>query len=182
MEILTIGHSTKTSSDFIELVRMHGVELIVDVRTVPRSGHNPQFNQDALMPVLAEIDVEYAHMKGLGGFRKPRPDSVNTAWHEESFRGFADYMETSEFEDNLKRLLDMAERKRTAIMCAEAVPWRCHRALISDALVARGVRVRHIIEKTQTSEHYLTPWARVEQGRVSYPGEGKAGDGHKGSK
>lgn len=174
MEILTIGHSTRTIDEFVDLLHMHGVELLVDIRTVPKSRHNPQYNTDVLPNSLGDANIEYVHMKGLGGFRKPQPNSVNSAWNVESFRGFADYMLSNDFEDNLNRLIDLAREKCVALMCAEAVPWRCHRSLISDALVARGVRVWHILGKTRTSEHHLTAWARVKDGRVFYPAEDEA--------
>ena len=169
--MFTAGHSTRPIADFLELLRAHGVRLLVDVRTVPRSRHNPQFNQDALRTALRGARIGYRHMKGLGGLRHPRKDSPNGAWRNASFRGFADYMQTEEFEENLERLIELAEKRQTAIMCAEAVPWRCHRSLIGDALLARGVGVEELSSLTSTRAHRMTPWARVRGKRVWYPAE-----------
>lgn len=167
--MLTVGHSNRTLAEFLEMLRAHSVELLVDVRTVPRSRHNPQFNLENLPAPLAAAGIGYAHMPGLGGLRHPRRDSPNTAWRNLSFRGYADYMQTPEFEHNLARLLDLDAGKRVAIMCAESVPWRCHRSLIADALAARGVAVRHIMSASQAVAHRLTPFGRVEGNRVIYP-------------
>ncbi len=167
--IFTIGHSTCSLEEFIGLLRAHGVTLLADVRTVPRSRRNPQFNRETLPGALAAAGIGYRHLPGLGGLRRPRPDSRNLAWESESFRGFADYMGTPEFEGALDELLELARRERVAIMCAEAVPWRCHRSLIADALVARGVRVEHILGPARRQPHALTRFARVEGGRVVYP-------------
>jgi len=151
------------------MLRAHGVERLVDVRTVPRSRHNPQFNLDALPASLAEAGIEHRHMPGLGGLRHARKDSRNTGWKNASFRGYADYMETPEFEENLRALMGLDADKRTAIMCAESVPWRCHRSLIADALTARGIAVAHIMSATKANPHKLTSFARVEGERVRYP-------------
>ena len=167
--VLTIGHSTRTAEEFIRLLKAHGVERLVDVRTVPRSRHNPQFNRDQLSPAMHRSRIHYRYMPGLGGFRHARRDSTNTAWHNASFRGFADYMETPEFRSNLEDLIELAKRERIAVMCAEAVPWRCHRSMIGDALLARGIRVEEITSRTRTQPHTLTPWAVVGRKRVSYP-------------
>lgn len=167
--ILTIGHSTRPLKEFITLLQAHGVTLLIDVRTVPRSRRNPQFNRENLPASLAAAGVGYWHLPGLGGLRRPRPDSRNLAWENEGFRGFADYMGTPEFEAALDELLELARRERVAIMCAEAVPWRCHRSLIADALVARGVAVEHILGPARRQPHTLTRFARVEGGRVVYP-------------
>ncbi len=167
-EVLTIGHSTRSLEELVELLRANEVTVLVDIRTVPRSRHNPQFNRESLPTPLTEAGIEYRHMGGLGGLRKAKPDSRNTAWRNESFRGFADYMETSDFETALDYLIALAGEGRTAIMCAEAVPWRCHRAMISDALVAHGVRVSHVVGTGRTQLHEPTGWARVIDGRVSY--------------
>lgn len=167
--ILTIGHSTRPLEEFIALLRAHGVTLLADVRTVPRSRRNPQFNRETLPTALAAAGIGYQHMAGLGGLRRPRPDSMNLAWVNEGFRGFADYMGTPQFAAALGELLGLARREQVAIMCAEAVPWRCHRSLIADALVARGVTVEHILGLTRRQPHTLTRFARVEGGRVSYP-------------
>ena len=169
--MFTAGHSTRPIADFLELLRAHGVRLLVDVRTVPRSRHNPQFNQDALRTALRGARIGYRHMKGLGGLRHPRKDSPNGAWRNASFRGFADYMQTAEFEENLERLIELARARQTAIMCAEAVPWRCHRSLIGDALVARRIGVEELSSLRSTRAHTMTPWARVRGRRVTYPAE-----------
>jgi uncharacterized protein (DUF488 family) len=169
--VFTVGHSTRTSQEFLSLLRAHGVRLLVDVRTVPRSRHNPQFNQDALRAVLRRARIGYRHMKGLGGLRHPRKDSPNGAWRNASFRGFADYMQTAEFGENLKKLMPLARRRPAAIMCAEAVPWRCHRSLIADALLVRRFQVEELSSLSSTREHKLTPWAKVRGKRILYPPE-----------
>jgi uncharacterized protein (DUF488 family) len=169
--VLTIGHSTRPLGTFVELLQAHGVTLLADVRTVPRSRHNPQFNQDSLPESLKAAGIEYVHIPGLGGLRHARRDSVNTGWRNEGFRGYANYMQTPEFEKSLEKLIDQARRRRVAIMCAEAVPWRCHRSLIADALTARGVQVEHISSTSPPKPHALTPFARVEGMRVTYPSE-----------
>jgi uncharacterized protein (DUF488 family) len=167
--VLTIGHSNRSIEEFVAMLRAHGVERLVDVRTVPRSRHNPQFNLDALPGSLAEAGIEHRHMPGLGGLRHARKDSRNTGWKNASFRGYADYMETPEFEANLRALIELGAEKRTAIMCAESVPWRCHRSLIADALTARGMAVSHIMSATKANPHKMTSFARVEGERVRYP-------------
>jgi Protein of unknown function, DUF488 len=174
LPILTIGHSTHPIEKFIELLRQHGVERLVDIRTIPRSRHNPQFNSAALAKSVEDGGIGYVHLKELGGLRRPRVDSTNTGWRNAGFRGYADYMQTAEFEEALRRLLDLCEDKRCAAMCAEAVPWRCHRSLLADALVARGIPVEHILSGSQREVHSLTPFARIEDGRVTYP-KAKAG-------
>jgi uncharacterized protein (DUF488 family) len=158
----------------VRLLKAHGVQRVIDVRTIPRSGHNPQFNRDQLSPALHRARIHYKHMAGLGGLRHPRPDSINTGWRNASFRGYADYMQTPEFDENLHRCLDLAKRERVVLMCAEAVPWRCHRALIADALLARGIAVNEITSGVRARPHVLTPWARVKGTRVTYPAEGDA--------
>lgn len=167
--IFTIGHSTRPLEEFIGLLRAHGVTRLVDVRTVPRSRHNPQFNRDTLPEILAAAGIGYTHMAGLGGLRHARADSVNMAWRTEGFRGFADYMQTDEFAGNIEKLMEFGKHDRIAFMCAEAVPWRCHRSLIADALVARGLKVVHIIGKTSIIVHELTTFARIDGFRVTYP-------------
>lgn len=167
--ILTIGHSTRTLELFIRMLKAHEVTKVVDIRTVPRSRHNPQFNKETLADELKAAGIEYVHMPGVGGLRHPRPDSPNTGWKNSSFRGFADYMQTQEFEDNLKTLINLAGQERCALMCAEAVPWRCHRSLIADALAIRGIRVEHIMSLSSTQPHKLTPFASVEGLRITYP-------------
>jgi len=169
--IWTVGHSTRPIGEFVELLEAHGIRQLVDVRTVPRSRHNPQFNQDCLPDSLQSAGICYVHMPGLGGLRHARRDSLNTAWRNASFRGYADYMQTPEFDQALEELIRLGQERPTAIMCAEAVPWRCHRSLIADALVARGVNAEEIASKTRTRTHTLTPWARVAGKRVSYPEE-----------
>ena len=151
------------------MLQAHGVKRVVDIRTVPRSRHNPQFNFDSLPESLHHAGIAYTHMKELGGLRHARPDSLNTGWHNASFRGFADYMQTPEFEAGLTKLIDAANKKQVAIMCAEAVPWRCHRSLIADALTARGIEVKHIMSPTRANPHSLTPFAKVHGERVTYP-------------
>lgn len=142
---------------------------LIDVRTVPRSRHNPQFNGDALSEVLAAEGIGYERMPGLGGFRRTSPESPNKGWRNLSFRGYADYMGTDEFERSLAGLIAAASRERVAVMCAEAVPWRCHRSLIADALIARGWRVEEIVSPTRLQAHVLTPFARVSGTQVTYP-------------
>ena len=167
--MLTIGHSNRPLAEFLEMLQAHQVELLVDVRTVPRSRYNPQFNRDALPQPLAAVGIAYEHMPGLGGLRHPRSDSRNTGWRNLSFRGYADYMQTPEFATNLQKLVELDAGRRVAIMCAESVPWRCHRSLIADALLARGIPVTHILSATKANPHQLTSFARVEGGRLTYP-------------
>jgi uncharacterized protein (DUF488 family) len=171
--ILTVGHSTRPIEEFIELLRANGVKQIIDIRTIPKSRRNPQFSSDALAASLAAAGIDYVHMKALGGLRHPRKDSVNLGWRNKSFRGYADYMETREFITALEATIRLAGQKATAMMCAEAVPWRCHRSLVSDALLARGIDVLEIISDALPREHKLTPFACIEGKRVTYP---KAGD------
>jgi len=167
--VFTIGHSTRTRRDFLRLLRAHGVRELADVRTIPRSRHNPQFNRAELARSLRRAGIRYEHVPELGGLRRPRPDSVNTAWRNASFRGFADYMQTPDFEEAIERLVRQARRRRVAVMCAEAVPWRCHRSLIADALIARGFSVQEIESPTRARPRGLTPWARVRGALVRYP-------------
>lgn len=167
--VLTVGHSTRRIKEFLELLSDHHVKQLVDVRTVPRSRHNPQFGSDELARSLQEAGIAYCHMPGLGGLRRARRDSVNTAWRNLSFRGYADYMQTGDFENALEELIRLARKRTTAIMCAEAVPWRCHRSLIADALLVRGIETNEIVSRTSTRPHTLTPWAQVREGRITYP-------------
>jgi uncharacterized protein (DUF488 family) len=169
--VLTVGHSTRTLAALVELLQAQEVKQVIDVRTVPRSPHNPQFNQESLPEALSAAGIAYLHLPGLGGLRHPRRDSPNTGWRNASFRGFADYMETPEFEGGLKELIEVASRGRCAVMCAEAVPWRCHRSLIADALLARGVKVEHIMSGKELREHTLTPWAKVNGTGITYPAD-----------
>jgi uncharacterized protein (DUF488 family) len=167
--ILTIGHSTRSREEFIQLLRAHGVQRVLDVRTIPRSRHNPQFNRDELSPALHRAGIHYRHMPGLGGLRRARHDSMNMGWRNASFRGYADYMQTMTFRESLDRCIELARRDRVVLMCAEALPWRCHRSLIADALLIRGIETREITSRVRTRPHSLTPWARVTGTRVTYP-------------
>ena len=151
------------------MLSAHRVELLADVRTIPKSRHNPQFNRENLPAPLNAMGIEYLHLPGLGGLRRPQPNSINTAWRNLSFRGYADYMQTPEFAANLARLLELDGTKRVAVMCAEAVPWRCHRSLIADALTARQIGVEHIMSAAKAERHTMTSFARVEGTRVTYP-------------
>lgn len=167
--ILTVGHSNHSIDEFLALLKSHNVKRLVDVRTIPKSRHNPQFNRDALAASLRAAHIAYTHLPKLGGLRHARPDSVNTGWNNSSFRGFADYMQTPEFATALARLEKLARTRLCAIMCAEAVPWRCHRSLIADALTIRGHAVRHIMTPTRANLHKFTPFARVRSKRITYP-------------
>lgn len=167
----TIGHSTRPIEEFIGLLQASGVQLLADVRTIPFSRRNPQFNQEALAQSLRKAGLQYRHMPGLGGRRKSQPDSVNVGWRNQGFRGYADYMQTGEFRDALEELMMAGQSLPAAIMCAEAVPWRCHRTLISDVLVSRGWTVQHIISAGPVNNHMLTPFAKPEEGRLTYPSE-----------
>ena len=168
--IFTVGHSTRPIEEFVELLRRNGVEQLIDIRRVPRSRRNPQFNCDALPDPLARAGIGYVHMPELGGLRHPRPDSRNGAWRNDSFRGYADYMQTSEFAAAIDQLIELGRGRQVAIMCAEAVPWRCHRSLVGDALTARGVAVEDIIGAGRRQPHRVTPFAHIEGTRVWYPG------------
>ncbi|MGZ8171992.1 MULTISPECIES: DUF488 domain-containing protein [Methylobacter] len=171
--VLTIGHSTRTLEGFIGLLRAHGATRVVDVRTVPRSRHNPQFDEASLPGSLKEAGFGYVHMPGLGGLRHAKRDSINTGWRNASFRGYADYMQTPEFERSLDELIPLAHQERTVLMCAEAVPWRCHRSLIADALLVRGIRAEDIMSPTRRQVHTLTPFAKVLGTTITYPAEGR---------
>ena len=169
--VFTIGHSTRALAEFLRLLKAHGVQRVIDVRTIPRSRHNPQFNRDQLSRALHSARIHYRHMPGLGGLRHARLDSANTGWRNVSFRGYADYMPTSMFEDSLARCIELAKRERVVLMCAEAVPWRCHRSLIADALIVRRIDAREITGGIRTRPHALTPWALVNGTHVTYPSE-----------
>ncbi len=171
LTIFTIGHSTRPIEEFIELLRANGVTQLVDIRTIPKSRHNPQFNTDALAASLRAARIRYLHLKALGGLRHAKADSVNLGWRNASFRGFADYMETGEFAAALDRVIQLAEERPTALMCAEAVPWRCHRSLVADALTIRKIRVLEIVSSAEPKEHKLTPFARVRGTRITYPSD-----------
>src|SRR5271168_1722278 len=167
--VFTIGHSTRPLEEFIEILRAHGVQRVADVRSIPRSRHNPQFNRETLARRLRAARIGYVHLKKLGGLRHAKADSANLGWHNASFRGFADYMQTEDFLAGLSRLEKLGAGKPMAIMCAEAVPWRCHRSLIADALVVRDFPVEDIMSVGRTQEHELTPFARVRGLRITYP-------------
>jgi uncharacterized protein (DUF488 family) len=155
--------------EFMALMKEYDIKLLVDVRTIPKSRHNPQYNDDTLEKSLNKNGVRYIHMKGLGGLRRAKKNSLNTAWLIPSFRGYADYMQTEDFQENLEKMIILAGKQSTSIMCAEAVPWRCHRSLISDALLVHGVKVVHIISKNSIQDHRLTPWAKVDGLSITYP-------------
>lgn len=167
--VYTIGHSTRSIPEFVDLLKAHGVKKIVDVRTIPKSRHNPQFNEDELPVSLKEVGIDYIHISELGGLRRTSHDSKNLGWNNRSFRGFADYMGTEEFAAGLAHLEKIAHKKVTAIMCAEAVPWRCHRSLIADALSKRHWAVFDIMSLKTASPHRLTPFLKVRQGIMTYP-------------
>lgn len=167
--IFTIGHSTRPIDEFIKLLEAHGIKEVVDVRSIPMSRYNPQFNAAALKQSLRQAHIRYKHLKKLGGLRRARKDSVNLGWHNASFRGFADYMATQEFSDGLEALVTIGHARATAIMCAEAVPWRCHRSLIADALTKKGWAARNIMSPALATKHRLTSFLRVRKGQLIYP-------------
>jgi uncharacterized protein (DUF488 family) len=167
--ILTIGHSTRTLEDLIGLLQAHGVQVVVDIRTIPRSRRNPQFNQDTLPASLTESGIGYVHLKQLGGLRHPKTDSINKGWRNNSFRGFADYMQTPDFESGINELIRLAESTRVTIMCAEALPWRCHRSLIADALLVRGIEMDHIMTLKTRTKHSMTKFASIDGKQITYP-------------
>jgi uncharacterized protein (DUF488 family) len=168
--IYTIGHSTRSIEQFLAMLKGHGIEEVVDVRTIPQSRRNPQFGQDMLAASLKKHDMAYTHLATLGGLRRPAKESINTGWENASFRGYADYMATEQFRQGLEELEALAEKKRVAIMCAEAVPWRCHRSLLADALTVQGWQVLHMQSGKTAKEHELTPFLRVEGGKMVYRG------------
>ena len=174
LTVFTVGHSTRSIEEFLSILETHGVKRLVDVRTIPKSRRVPQFNSDALAISLQGRGIDYVHLQNLGGLRHARKDSVNLGWRNASFRGYADYMATDEFRAGLDRLLQLAGEKRTAIMCAEAVPWKCHRSLIGDALLVRGVQVEDILSATSLRKHELTSFANVDGLDVSYPAESES--------
>jgi len=167
--MLTIGHSTRTIEEFTELLQIYGVTLLIDIRTVPRSRHNPHFNKETLPNCLKHYGIKYTHLPNIGGLRHPKSNSINLALQNASFRGYADYMQTKEFTDTFLKIMVLARENRVALMCAEALPWKCHRILISDTLVTRHVRVLHIISKDSTITHRLNETAHVEGKKVTYP-------------
>lgn len=172
--VCTIGHSNRSFAAFLNLLRDNGVQHVLDVRTVPGSRHNPQFGREALRESLEAQGLRYSHLPELGGLRKTHVDSPNGAWRNASFRGYADYMQTPEFTEGVEHVMNLAQKSRCALMCAEAVPWRCHRSLIADALTVRGVRVEDIVGPHGRRLHKLTPWARVKGTQILYPPEAAA--------
>jgi uncharacterized protein (DUF488 family) len=175
MTLYTIGHSTRSFDEFLGILKHYGIELLGDVRSLPGSRYRPEYNQETMAPALEKEGISYRHFAALGGRRKTRTDSRNTAWRNKSFRGYADYMETEAFEAGLSELLAAASGKTTALMCAEAVPWRCHRSMIGDALLARGIDVVDIFSETKAEPETLTPFARVSGTKVSYPAPEESG-------
>ena len=167
--ICTIGHSTRPIDTFVDLLRSNDIARVLDVRTVPRSRHNPQFNQDALSSALHAAGIAYTHLPGLGGLRHTHADSLNRGWRNLSFRGYADYMQTPEFAENVERVAKLAATERCVLMCAEAVPWRCHRSLIGDALLVRGIQVEDIIGPKERKPHVITAFARIDGKHITYP-------------
>lgn len=174
ISVFTIGHSTHSIEDFIEILKHYHIDELVDIRTIPKSRHNPQFNMDTFAKALRNHHIGYRHEKHLGGLRHAHKDSVNMAWKNLSFRGYADYMQTDEFADALQKLIEISQTKTVAIMCAEAVPWRCHRSLVGDALLVHGIDVEDIYSITSVKPHTLTPWAVVHGTKITYPPSPKA--------
>jgi uncharacterized protein (DUF488 family) len=169
LPILTIGHSTRALEEIVKALQARKVERLLDIRTIPRSRHNPQFNLESLAAALPRAGIAYDHRKGLGGLRHPRADSPNAGWRNESFRGYADYMQSEMFAAELEAVIGLAQGERIALMCAEALPWRCHRSLVADALAVRGIAVEHIMGAGESLPHRLTPFAHVEGTRITYP-------------
>ena len=167
--IFTVGHSTRSFDAFLHLLRAHGVQRVVDVRKLPGSRHNPQYDRERLSPALRRARIHYRHFPGLGGRRRPVRDSINAGWRNAGFRGYADYMQSPAFAASLERCIALAQLEPTVLMCAEAVPWRCHRSLIADALIVRGIEVREIVSAARTQPHRLTPFARVRGTTLTYP-------------
>jgi uncharacterized protein (DUF488 family) len=167
--IFTVGHSTRSIDEFVKLLEAHGVKQIVDARSIPLSRHNPQFNADTSKESLQQAHIRYKHLKKLGGLRHTSKASINLGWRNASFRGFADYMATPEFSEGLEALMKIATTRTTAIMCAEAVPWRCHRSLIADALSKKGWIVQDIISTSAPRRHRLTPFLKIKKGQLTYP-------------
>jgi len=176
LRIFTIGHSTRPIDEFVGMLQAHGVRRLADVRTVPRSRHNPQFEGTTLAATLIALGIDYRHLPGLGGLRRPLRDSINTGWRNTSFRGYADYMQTPEFQQSVEHLMELAKQERTAIMCAEAVPWRCHRSLVADALLVRGVDVEEIVSAQKITPLELHSFARVQGTSITYPPDPDQGE------
>lgn len=173
MIVFTVGHSTRDIKEFIELIESHKIKQLIDIRTIPKSRHNPQFANENLKSSLYQAGIEYVYLPELGGLRRKTDNSENTGWRNKSFRNYADYMQTDEFLEGISRLIQLAKKSRSAIMCAEAVPWRCHRSLVGDALLVRNISVTDIISKTNTKEHALTPFAAVDGTKITYPAESR---------
>jgi uncharacterized protein (DUF488 family) len=167
--VCTVGHSTRTLEEFFSLLAQYQVTMVVDVRAIAHSRHNPQFNKETLPDALQSKGLRYIHMPELGGLRRPSSDSVNLAWENKIFRGYADYMQTKEFTENLLKVVALARENQIAVMCAEAVPWRCHRILIADALIVRRIKVKHLLTEISFTTHELTTFASVEGNNVTYP-------------
>lgn len=167
--IYTIGHSTRAIEDFIQLIKTYGIERVIDVRTIAGSAYNPQYNEESLSKSLDKNNISYVRVPGLGGLRHALKESVNSGWKNASFRGYADYMQTPEFDENIGQLVKLAGEKQTVIMCAEAVPWRCHRSLIGDALLVRGIQVKDIFSEKSVKPHKMTPFAEVKGNSITYP-------------
>ncbi|HEX5538242.1 MAG TPA: DUF488 domain-containing protein [Methylophilaceae bacterium] len=165
----TIGHSTRPLQEFVELLQGHKVKRLIDVRTVPRSRHNPQYNRETLPASLQNFNISYSHFPGLGGLRPKHKQSINMGWRNASFRAYADYMQTEEFSESLDGMLQIAAQEQVALMCAEAVPWRCHRSLVADALLVRGIDAFEIINPARSQLHKLTPFAQVQGTVITYP-------------
>ncbi|QSR86462.1 DUF488 domain-containing protein [Candidatus Methylacidiphilum infernorum] len=173
MIIKTIGHGTKTIEEFVGELKAAGVDFLYDVRSVPRSRHNPQFDKENLKAALEKESIGYRHLAEAGGFRHPRKDSLNWGWENESFRGFADYMATEKFSGALNQIVETARNKNVALMCAETLPWRCHRFLIADALVLQGIEVVHLFPMGKEKKHERTPWSKLYNGVLIYPKQEK---------
>jgi uncharacterized protein (DUF488 family) len=169
--IFTIGHSTRMLADFIHILQAFDIKEVVDIRTIPKSRHNPQFNEEHLKTMLAKHHIGYIHLSDLGGLRHTKADSINTGWHNVSFRGYADYMQTNEFKKGIEKLCSLAEKKTAVIMCAEAVPWKCHRSLVGDALLIRHYNVEDIFSETNVKPHTLTSFAKVHGITITYPAQ-----------
>ncbi|MGA8030368.1 MAG: DUF488 domain-containing protein, partial [Bryobacteraceae bacterium] len=167
--VYTLGHSTRSPAEFLRIIDNFAVELVADIRTVPRSRRNPQYGQESLKQTLAEHHIGYVHLPTLGGLRRAKKNSINTGWENASFRGYADYMQAPEFAAAIDGLIARAADKRTVILCAEAVPWRCHRSLVADALLIRGIAVENLLSATTAKPHKLTPWAEVDGLTITYP-------------
>lgn len=168
-QIFAIGHSTRSFQDFVKLLHAHEIKILADIRTVPQSRRNPQYAQTFLEQELPKQNIRYVHLKSLGGLRRPKPDSINLGWDNQSFRGYADYMQTVEFENGLQQLIELAHQGRAVMMCAEGNPFRCHRQLVADALTARGILVYHIVSRKSARLHELNPRAVIRAGYITYP-------------